>query len=86
MSSQSVTVLQAKAERQYVPPYALALVHAGLADRDAVFDQLSNAVAGRDVHLILLGVEATWDPYRADPRFADLLARCAFNPPLSVRR
>ena len=78
--------LQARAERQYVPPYALALVHAGLADRDAVFDQLSNAVAGRDVHLILLGVEAKWDPYRADPRFADLLARCAFNPPLSVRR
>ena len=78
--------LQAKAERQYVPPYALALVHAGLADRDAVFDQLSNAVAGRDVHLILLGVEAKWDPYRADPRFADLLARCAFDPPLSVRR
>jgi TolB-like protein/DNA-binding winged helix-turn-helix (wHTH) protein/Flp pilus assembly protein TadD len=78
--------LQAKAERQYVPPYALALVHAGLGDRDAVFHQLSNAVAGRDVHLILLGVEAKWDPYRPDPRFADLLARCAFDSPLSVRR
>jgi hypothetical protein len=50
--------LQVQAEKQYVPPYALALVHAGLGNRDAVFDWLAKAHAGRDVHLILLGVEA----------------------------
>jgi hypothetical protein len=78
--------LEVRSTDHYVPPYALALVHAGLGHREAVFDWLSRAHSGRDVHLILLGNEAKWDPFREDPRFIDLLARCAFSPHLSVRR
>ena len=32
----------------------------------------------RDVHLMFLPVDAKWDPYRADPQFTALLARCGF--------
>ncbi len=68
--------LQATSRERYVPPYALALVHAGLGDRDAVFAALDRAYAARDVHLMFLTVDSNWDPYRSDPRFAALLARC----------
>jgi TolB-like protein/Flp pilus assembly protein TadD len=71
--------LEVKSEEHYVPPYALALVHAGLGNRDVVFDWLGKARAGRDV-------DAKWDPYRGDPRFVDLLTRSAFHPHLAVRR
>jgi TolB-like protein/DNA-binding winged helix-turn-helix (wHTH) protein len=71
--------LEGVAHDRYVPPYALALVHAGLGDREAVFDWLNRAYAARDVHLIYLTVDPRWDPYRADPRFAALLARCGFT-------
>jgi TolB-like protein/DNA-binding winged helix-turn-helix (wHTH) protein/Tfp pilus assembly protein PilF len=70
--------LGADSVERYVPPYAMALVHAGLGERDAVFEWLDKAYAARDVHLIYLPVDPKWDPYRADPRFAALLARCGF--------
>jgi TolB-like protein/DNA-binding winged helix-turn-helix (wHTH) protein/Flp pilus assembly protein TadD len=72
--------LQAVSRERYVPPYAMALVHAGLGDREAVFAALDRAYEARDVHLIFLPVDPKWDAYRADPRFAAVLARCGFSP------
>ncbi len=66
---------------RYVPPYAAALVYAGLGDRDAMFAALERAYAARDVHLMYLPVDLKWDPYRTDPRFIALLARCRFETP-----
>ena len=57
---------------------ALALVHAGLGERDEVFECLDRAYTTRDVHLVFLTVDPKWDPYRADPRFDVLLGRCGF--------
>ena len=65
--------------KQYVPPYAMALVHAGLGEGDAVFAALGRAYEARDVHLVFLTVDPKWDPYRADPRFQALLQRCRFK-------
>ena len=70
--------LEATARERYMPPYAMALVEAGLGEREPVFEWLDRAYAARDVHLIFLTVDPKWDPYRADPRFAALLARCGF--------
>ncbi len=70
--------LTAKARDSYVPPYAFALIHAGLGERDAMFAALDRAYAARDVHMIFLTVDSRWDSYRSDPRFTALLKRCDF--------
>jgi DNA-binding winged helix-turn-helix (wHTH) protein/TolB-like protein/Flp pilus assembly protein TadD len=67
--------LHETARSRFVPPCALALVHAGLGEREAVFEWLEKALEVRDVHLVFLPVDAKWDPWREDPRFRSLLAR-----------
>jgi len=69
------------AKDRFVPPVAFALIHAGLGERDAVFEWLEQGFAVRDVHLMYLPVDAKWDAYREDPRFKSLLARCGFTGP-----
>jgi TolB-like protein/DNA-binding winged helix-turn-helix (wHTH) protein/tetratricopeptide (TPR) repeat protein len=77
--AQEVLNLLAETARQrYVPPTAFATIHAALGNADAMFDWLNKAIEAQDVHLIFLPVDAKWDRYRGDPRFAALLARCAF--------
>jgi tetratricopeptide (TPR) repeat protein len=70
--------LRALSRDRYIPPYAIALVHAGLGERDAMFEWLGRAYDARDVHLIYLPVDPKWDVYRADTRFEALIARCDF--------
>jgi Flp pilus assembly protein TadD len=70
--------LESDATERYVPPVAIALVHAGLGEREAVMEWLAKAYDARDVHLIYLTVDPKWDPYRADPKFQALLTRCGF--------
>lgn len=76
---EALRLLDASSRERYVPPYAQALIYAGLGDREAVFNALELAYGARDVHLIFLPVDMKWDPYRADPRFAELIARCGFT-------
>jgi len=73
-----LATLEAAAGRSYVPPYAFALVYAGLGERDLSLRWLERAQEVHDVHLAALGVDAKWDEYRNDPRFLAVLERCAF--------
>lgn len=73
--------IEERGRQAYMPPSAVALVQAGLGDRDAMFESLDRACAERDVHLIYLSVDAKWDPYRDDPRFGALLTRCGLALP-----
>ena len=70
--------LEAAAGERYVPPYAFALVHAGLGDADAAFRELERGLQAGDVHLAFVPVDPKWDHLRDDPRFADLIERCGF--------
>jgi TolB-like protein/Flp pilus assembly protein TadD len=72
-------MLQGVARERYLPPFAIALVYAGLREHDAVFDWLERSFAARDVHMVFLPVDSRWDYYRADPRFQTLIARCGFT-------
>ena len=74
-----LATLDGISRNRYMPPYASALVYAGLGEREPMFDALEKAYAARDVHLIYLPVMWQWDPYRTDPRFIDLMARCGFG-------
>ena len=70
--------LMARSRQRYVPKYAMALVHAGLGDRELAFTALDEAYAAHDVHLVFLTVDPKWDDYRSEPRFKQLLERCGF--------
>lgn len=74
-----LSTLKSLAHQRYVPPYAIALVHAGLGRRDATFEWLQNVLDAHDVHVIFLTVDPKWDDFRNDPRFLSLLGRCNFD-------
>ncbi len=74
----AVAALQAVARERYVPPYAIALVYAGLDDADRAIQWLDRAYDARDVHLLFVPIDRKWDLLRDDPRVVDLLARCRF--------
>jgi TolB-like protein/Flp pilus assembly protein TadD len=71
--------LEAVPRERYVPPYAVALVNAGLGRHDLAVDWLERAYEARDVHLVFLPVEPKWDCLRADPRFQAIVGRCSFH-------
>jgi TolB-like protein/DNA-binding winged helix-turn-helix (wHTH) protein/Flp pilus assembly protein TadD len=73
-----VEALEAVSRTRYVPPYAFALVFAGLGRREAALEWLERAYEVRDVHLTFLPADPKWDPFKEDPRFQALLARCTF--------
>jgi serine/threonine-protein kinase len=64
----------------YVPADSMALVHAGLAEKDEAFAWLDKAFAERSFRLVHIKVEPRWDSLRSDPRYAQLLRRMNLNP------
>ena len=58
---------------QYVTPYAMALVHAALGDRDSAFVWLERSVRGRTHWVVWLNRDLRWLPIREDPRFRALV-------------
>lgn len=71
-------MLQSLARERYVPPYALALIHAGLDQFDESLSCLERAFETHDVHLAFLPVDVKWDALRQDPRLLSLMNRCGF--------
>jgi Flp pilus assembly protein TadD len=67
--------LKELSEQQHVPPYNIALIYAGLGERDRAFEWLQKARDERSSWLIWLKVDPRLDSLRTDPRFTDLV-RC----------
>lgn len=65
---------------QYVPPYAIAVILAGLGDIDAAFEWLDRAVAVRDVHVLGMHRDLHLAALAGDPRFQQILDRCGCSP------
>lgn len=74
-AEQMLTRLSELANAKYVTPYGVALVYAGLGDKNQAFAWLNKAVAGRSHWLVWLNRDPRWDRLRSDPRFADLKKR-----------
>jgi TolB-like protein/DNA-binding winged helix-turn-helix (wHTH) protein/Flp pilus assembly protein TadD len=60
---------------RYVSPYSVALVHAGLGDRDQALAWLDKAYAERSDYMPYLRLEPMLDGLRSDYRFAALVGR-----------
>jgi tetratricopeptide (TPR) repeat protein len=67
--------LEQLSKRTYVPPYFIAVIYAGLGERDQMFAWLEKAYQERHPFMTLIGVEPMFDRVRSDPRFIDLVRR-----------
>lgn len=56
-------------------PFNLAVVHLGLGDNERALSLLEQAVDRGNFQVLYLKADARFDPLRADPRFAELVAR-----------
>jgi tetratricopeptide (TPR) repeat protein len=64
-----------RAEKSYVSPFDLALIHAALGEKDKAFELLDKAVAQRSTFLVYSKSEPRLDPLRSDPRFKQMLTQ-----------
>jgi TolB-like protein/Tfp pilus assembly protein PilF len=64
---------------RYVSPYSVALVHAGLGDRDQALAWLDKAYAERSDYMPYLRLEPMLDGLRSDHRFAALVGRVGLS-------
>ena len=64
---------------RYVSPYSVALVHAGLGDRDQALAWLDKAYAERSDYMAYLNLEPMLDSLRSDQRFTALVGRVGLS-------
>lgn len=67
--------LQEHVEKNGLGRYEIALVYAGLGDKDDAFAWLEKALTAHDKGLTYLKIDPCLDPLRSDPRFDDLMRR-----------
>jgi TolB-like protein/Tfp pilus assembly protein PilF len=71
--------LKEQSKTRYVPAAAIASIYAALGDKEQAFAWLGKSYEERN--FALPGIKnASWDPLRSDPRFADLLRRMGLPP------
>jgi TolB-like protein/class 3 adenylate cyclase/Flp pilus assembly protein TadD len=68
-----------KAQREYVPPYALAMAHMAVGDLDGTFAWLDKTYEERTPWLIFMNEHPRYDRLRGDPRFQELLRKIGFK-------
>lgn len=67
--------LHAAARKDYVSPYHLGIVYAGLGEADSAMTYIERASEERSTMLVYLGVDPRLTPMRSHPRFRDLSRR-----------
>jgi tetratricopeptide (TPR) repeat protein len=65
--------LLARAQNEYVSPYDIATVYAGLGDRDETFKWLRRAADERSTFIMHLGWDSRFDKIRGDSRYRALI-------------
>ena len=63
---------------EYVTPYGIALIFAGMNDKENAIQWLQNAYEDRSHWLVWLNLDPRFDNVRSDPRFQELLQRMKF--------
>jgi serine/threonine-protein kinase len=72
--------MKAPPGERYVAPYALALLHTALGEKDMAFAHLQQAIDQRSEDLTMIQSDPGMDPLRSDPRFAEVLRKVGFSP------
>jgi tetratricopeptide (TPR) repeat protein len=71
--------LEDLSKKRYVAPYAIALIHLGLGDKDSAFEWLERACADHSTSMAYLKVDPALRSLRSDPRFDKLLRHSSFE-------
>jgi DNA-binding winged helix-turn-helix (wHTH) protein/TolB-like protein len=74
----ALSELERMSARRFVTAYGVALVHAGLGDKEQAFAWLEKAFAERSHWLMWLRLDPRWKTLRGDPRFAELVERLKY--------
>lgn len=67
--------LQEISGNRYVTPYGIALIYAGLDNKDKTFEWLGKAFEERSNWLVWLKLDPRWAPVKNDRRYADLVVK-----------
>jgi TolB-like protein/Tfp pilus assembly protein PilF len=70
--------LAARPKLSYVLPTQVAALYAHAGEKERALDWLEKAYQERDMYMVYLSVDPTWDSLRDDPRFQSLLRRMNF--------
>jgi len=73
-----ISRLEEHVRKDGVGRFEIALVYAGLNEKDQAFAWLEKSYAAHDKGLTYLRIDPCLDPLRADPRFQDLIHRVGF--------
>ncbi len=76
---ESISRLQERVESDGIGRYEIAIVYAGLGEKDQAFDWLEKSFGAHDKGLTYLKIDPCLDPLRSDPRFHNLLRRVGFR-------
>jgi tetratricopeptide (TPR) repeat protein len=77
---ETISKLKERVRKDNVGTYEIALVYAGLGEKDAAFAWLEKAHQVRDKGLTFLKVDPSLDPLRSDPAFKTCCAASACHP------
>jgi len=70
-----LTALEYESQSRYISPYDLAVIHAGLGDKEAALRELSRAYEDRSAWMVFLNVDPRLDPLREENAFVEIAAR-----------
>jgi TolB-like protein/DNA-binding winged helix-turn-helix (wHTH) protein/Flp pilus assembly protein TadD len=70
--------LKQASEQEYVAAPSVALIYAGLGEKDQAFAWLEKGYEQRAFQMQWIKLEPRWDSLRSDPRFQDLIRRIGF--------
>jgi TolB-like protein/predicted Ser/Thr protein kinase len=73
--TRGIEVRQAQRKASYWSAYDIAVLYAGLGEKDEVFRWLNAAYEERDYQIESLRTDFRLDPVRSDPRFAELVRK-----------
>ncbi|MFN0084998.1 MAG: protein kinase domain-containing protein [Blastocatellia bacterium] len=72
--------LQERAKREHISEYGLAMIYAGLGEKDQAIAELQKAYDARDEYMPYLNIDPFFDSLRSDQRFTNILRRLKLAP------
>ena len=73
-----INQLKQEVQKSGIGRYEIALIYAGLGDKDNAFTWLESAFATGDKGILYLKIDPCLDPLRSDPRMQGLIKRAGF--------